>query len=259
MPLRENVRVPKSDREQIGTAVLIVCAAFILALIGILLLAYIVAPEQTAIATPVATTPEPTAIATPEPTVIISEPPPTPSEPTETVTAVDLIKFPKLYEHQRITLIGWEHGSVGHVSEPRRVELSLPFNCNYILRFDIGVGCFSIIPEPRTVWGLSEEDAVLTCTVVIVTAKAGSLLSDCIASPSITQIIHEREQERERELQKRESELENAALTPEERALTPEERQVKKYCSDSGHLGLAWVRYSADGNESSGVCGDARY
>jgi hypothetical protein len=140
----------------------------------------------------------------PQHNVVRSTPPTNdePSPPVETpevVTPDTLYRFPKLYQDQRIQLVGWEWALV-QIAKSAHVEgLLIPPDCKYVLNFARpGLGCASTIPEHLlNPFGIaSEEDIDLTCTVQRVT-DVGSLLTHCELSPSSSRKMKDREYELE--------------------------------------------------------------
>jgi hypothetical protein len=137
-----------------------------------------------------------------------------PNETPEVVTAETLYKFPKLYEHRRVELVGWEHALVQTTKSVHAASPPFPADCKYLLNFSGGLGCVSTIPEHLlSPLGVAvEEDIDLTCIVERVT-YAGSLLTHCEMSPS----SYRRMEDRERQL-----ETQSTRRSPAESSATDE-------------------------------------
>jgi hypothetical protein len=125
-------------------------------------------------------------------------------ETPEIVTAGDLYKFPAIYQHRRIQLVGWEHGLV---NTARSVGASLPPDCAYVIDFVGGLGCIDAVPEEELLHLLNpfhaaiEEDVDLACTVERGRTPAGCFLTHCKLSKSSSRRAEEMMEERERELE----------------------------------------------------------
>lgn len=115
-------------------------------------------------------------------------------EMPEAVTLNTLYNFPKLYEHRRIQLVGWEHAMVGTAKSAGAEGPPFPSDCKYLLVFGGGAACASIIPKHllSPLGAANEEDIDLICMVESVNS-VGSLLTHCELSPSNYRRMKDRE------------------------------------------------------------------
>jgi hypothetical protein len=123
---------------------------------------------------------------------------PAPVETLEVVTPNTLYRFPKLYEHRRIQLAGWEHAMVGTAKSSGAEGPPFPPDCKYVLTFGGGAACASTIPDHllSPFGAANEEDIDLICTVEFVNS-VGSLLTHCELNPSSSRKMKDREYELE--------------------------------------------------------------
>ncbi len=115
-------------------------------------------------------------------------------ETPEAVTPNTLYNFPKIYEHRRIQLVGWEHAMVGTAKSAGAEGPPFPSDCKYVLIFGGGAACASIIPRHllSPLGAANEEDIDLICVVESVNS-VGSLLTHCELSPSNYRRMKDRE------------------------------------------------------------------